>query len=349
MADAMTEIQGTCDERFAAVRTAFQHPLRRRTGGGRHRGRLPRRRAGGRPAGGTPTRRARRLGSADTITNVWSTTKTMTNLCALILADHGEIDLHVPVAKYWPSSRPNDKDESRCATSSPTPPGWPAGSVPVTAEDLYDWEKVTSFLAAQAPWWEPGTASGHHAVTQGYLVGEVVRYQRPEPRPVLRPQVVPLGADFSIGLPTTEHHRVAPLVGPETVSDEALAALQGEMVVKVFANPILSPRSPPRRTGSWRAPGGQRPGQRPGGGGRPIDRVQPRRGPAPHVVLREWRRSSKSSSTASMVVLGVPRPFSRDRLRVGLTSRCRSVRGAVAGGGAGNVVRTWTPASRSPT
>jgi CubicO group peptidase (beta-lactamase class C family) len=42
-------------------------------------------------------------------------------------------------------------------------------------EDLYDWEMATSRLAEQAPWWEPGSASGYHAITQGYLVGEVVR------------------------------------------------------------------------------------------------------------------------------------------------------------------------------
>src|ERR1700728_1828348 len=105
----MTEVQGTCAERFAAVRTAFERhfddelevgatvavflegePVVDLWGGSNDKART------------TPWER-------DTITNVWSTTKTMTNLCALILADHGEIDLHAPVAKYWPEFKANDK------------------------------------------------------------------------------------------------------------------------------------------------------------------------------------------------------------------------------------------------
>ncbi len=50
--------------------------------------------------------------------------------------------------------------------------GW---QEPMAPEDLYDWDLACSRLAAQEPWWEPGTASGYHAITQGYLVGEVMR------------------------------------------------------------------------------------------------------------------------------------------------------------------------------
>ena len=64
---------------------------------------------------------------------------------------------------------------------------------PFAVEDMYDWDSATAKLAAQAPWWEPGTASGYHAFTQGYLVGEVVRRitGQPEPRPEGEPPEKP--------------------------------------------------------------------------------------------------------------------------------------------------------------
>ena len=77
-------------------------------------------------------------------------------------------------------------------------PGW---SEPITVEDLYDWEKATSLLAAQEPWWEPGTASGYHAITQGYLEGEVVRRVTGQTIGEFVAEEIagPLGADFHIG------------------------------------------------------------------------------------------------------------------------------------------------------
>ena len=242
MADAMTEIQGTCDERFAAVRTAFQHHFDDEL-----------------EVGATVAV----FLEGEPVVELWggSTDKAGTTPGARHhhqrLVDHQDDDQPVcahlgrPRRDRSPRAggqvlaefKANDKGRIEVRHLLAHTAGLAGWERPVTAEDLYDWEKVTSFLAAQAPWWEPGTASGYDAVTQGYLVGEVVRRVTGQSLGRFFAQEVagPLGADFSIGLPTTEHHRVAPLVGPETVSDEALAALQGEMVVKVFANPILSP------------------------------------------------------------------------------------------------------------
>src|SRR5579883_2662727 len=111
----------------------------------------------------------------DTIVNVYSTTKTMTALTALLLADRGLIDFDAPVAKYWPEFAANGKGAvkvSHLMAHSAGLSGWRETLAPA---DLYDWDKVTSLLAAQAPLWEPGSKSGYHAITQGYLVGEVVR------------------------------------------------------------------------------------------------------------------------------------------------------------------------------
>src|SRR4051812_18895122 len=138
----------------------------------------------------------------DTIINVWSTTKTMTALCALLLADRGELDLDAPVARYWPEFKAAGKEGVEVRHLLSHNAGLSGWQEPMAPEDLYDWEKSTSLLAAQEPWWEPGTASGYHAITQGYLVGEVVRRITDQSVGAFfkREFAEPLGADFHIGL-----------------------------------------------------------------------------------------------------------------------------------------------------
>src|SRR5579871_1696171 len=111
----------------------------------------------------------------DTIVNVYSTTKTMTALTALLVADRGELDFGQRVAHYWPEFAQNGKADIKVSHLMSHSSGLAGWEEKVTMEDMYDWEKATSLLAAQAPWWEPGTQSGYHAMTQGYLVGEVIR------------------------------------------------------------------------------------------------------------------------------------------------------------------------------
>ena len=111
----------------------------------------------------------------DTIINVYSTTKTMTALTALLVADRGELDFDAPVARYWPEFAANGKADVKVSHLMSHSAGLSGWKTPITTEDLYDWEKVTALLAAQAPYWAPGTAPGYHALTQGYLVGEVIR------------------------------------------------------------------------------------------------------------------------------------------------------------------------------
>jgi CubicO group peptidase (beta-lactamase class C family) len=113
--------------------------------------------------------------AADRIINVCSTTKTMTSLCALLLADRGELDVDAPVVRYWPEFGAAGKAGILVRHLLGHTAGLAGWSEPMLVEDLYDWDLATSRLAAQEPWWEPGTASGYHAMTQGYLVGEVVR------------------------------------------------------------------------------------------------------------------------------------------------------------------------------
>jgi CubicO group peptidase (beta-lactamase class C family) len=152
----------------------------------------------------------------DTIVNVYSTTKTMTALTALLIADRGLIDFDAPVARYWPEFAANGKDRVTVGHLMSHAAGLSGWKEKITTEDLYDWEKMTSLLAAQAPYWEPGTAPGYHALTQGYLVGEVIRRVTGKSLgTVFREEIAePLGADFWIGLPASEDHRVAELIPP---------------------------------------------------------------------------------------------------------------------------------------
>jgi CubicO group peptidase (beta-lactamase class C family) len=112
---------------------------------------------------------------ADTITNVWSTTKTVTSLAALMLVDRGQLDVDAPVAQYWPEFAAAGKEGVLVRHLMSHMSGVSGLDQPAVVEDLYDWDKSTARFAAQAPWWEPGTASGYHALNYGHLVGEVLR------------------------------------------------------------------------------------------------------------------------------------------------------------------------------
>jgi CubicO group peptidase (beta-lactamase class C family) len=173
----------------------------------------------------------------DTIVNVWSTTKTMTFLCALMLADRGELDFWAPVAKYWPEFAENGKGRIEVRHIMGHTAGLSGFGEPLAIEDLADWEKCTSVLARQKPWWEPGTASGYHAVTQGYLIGEILRrITGTSIGKWFASEVAgPLGADFHIGLPASEDSRVSPVIPPELPDISSLDPMS--IPVRTLTNP----------------------------------------------------------------------------------------------------------------
>jgi len=187
----------------------------------------------------------------DTIVNVYSTTKTMTALTALLLADRGELDLYSPVKRYWPEFAQNGKEKVEVRHFMSHSAGLSGMDEPMSTEDVYDWEKMATALARQAPWWEPGTASGYHALTQGHLIGEVVRRVTGlSLGQVFRRELAePLGADFHIGTGPEHDHRIGELIPPEAAP--AGEAKPDSIAARTFANPFIAARASTTR--AWRA------------------------------------------------------------------------------------------------
>ena len=111
----------------------------------------------------------------DTICNVYSTTKVPTILCTMICVDRGLLDLDEKVAKYWPEFAQNGKENILVRQLLSHTSGLAGIEEPIPSSSWYDWDKITSLLAAQKPWWEPGTKSGYHSATHGFLLGELVK------------------------------------------------------------------------------------------------------------------------------------------------------------------------------
>jgi len=186
----------------------------------------------------------------DSITNVWSTTKTMTFLSALTLVERGQLDFYAPVAQYWPEFAQNGKADIQVRHLMGHTSGVSAWEQPVETEDIYDWDKSTSMLAAQAPWWEPGTASGYHALNQGHLIGEVIR--RIDGRMLgdfFAEEIAgPLGADFHIGLDESEFGRIANVIPPEALPIDLETIDMESVAIKTFTGPAPSAET------SWETP-----------------------------------------------------------------------------------------------
>ncbi len=188
----------------------------------------------------------------DTITNVWSTTKTMTSLCALVLVERGLLDVNAPVAQYWPEFAANGKANVLVRHIMSHTSGVSGWAQPVVMDDLYDWDKSTAMLASQAPWWKPGEGSGYHALNQGHLVGEVVRRITGKSlKQFFADEVAgPLGADFQIGCRAEDDYRVSNVVPPPPLPVDFAALGVDNLAVKTFTGPFAD--APTSHTSAWR-------------------------------------------------------------------------------------------------
>ena len=220
----MTErFGGTCDARFASVRGAFETNF------------VERGEIGGAVCvavdgkvvvdlwGGWADVARTRPWQADSLVNVFSIGKGLTAACAAHLVGRELLDVDRRVAEIWPEFAAAGKDEITVRQLLSHEAGLPALRNRLAPGAMLSWNTMTAALAAETPWWEPGTAHGYHVNTFGFLVGEVIR--RVSGRSVgtlLRDEVAaPLAADVHIGLAPREFPRVAEFAwpGPERPSE----------------------------------------------------------------------------------------------------------------------------------
>ena len=238
-------IQGVCDPRFETVKEAFAQNFADYGEVGAAVAVM----VGGRLVvdlwAGHADAALSRSWQQDTIVNVFSTTKGMTAICAHRLADQGLLDIDAPVAKYWPEFAQAGKDEIPVRYLLSHRAGLSAIRKLLPPGSAYDWERMTSALAAEEPWWQPGSKHGYHALTFGYLVGEVVRRISGKSLGTYFSDEVagPLGLDLHIGLSEQDDARVAemlPMPLPEPGEDNLIAKAFSDpqsMTFKAFANP----------------------------------------------------------------------------------------------------------------
>jgi CubicO group peptidase (beta-lactamase class C family) len=154
----------------------------------------------------------------NTITNVWSSSKTVVSLAALVLIERGLLDPYEKVSKYWPEFAVNGKEDVQVRHFLSHTSGVSGWEGPITVEEICDTEKSTARLAAQAPWWKPGSASGYHSITMGHLIGELVQRvtNKPLARFIAEELAAPLNADFQLGASESDWHRCAEIIPPPT-------------------------------------------------------------------------------------------------------------------------------------
>ena len=210
----MADVHGTCDERFRAVREALACNLD-----------------------------GDELGASVAVD--LDGTKTVLSLAALMLVDRGELDVNAPVADYWPGFAARGKKNIEVRHLMAHTSGVSGWDPPFSISDMSDWDTSTQRLAAQAPWWEPGTASGYHANNQGHLVGEVIRRITGTTfeKFVAEGIAGPLGADYQIGARESDWDRIAPVVPPPRPDEDPRALDPASVMVKTYTGPVASAKA----------------------------------------------------------------------------------------------------------
>lgn len=215
-------VQGHCDERFAEVATQFERSFAERGEVGASVAVT----VGGETVvdlwGGHADAERTRTWEKNTVTTVMSCTKGATALCAHLLVVAGELDVDERVAAYWPEFAASGKQDVLVRHLLTHQAGLPAVRDYLPAGAFYDWDDMVARLAAEEPFWEPGTRHGYHGLTFGFLVGEVVRRVNGEPidQFFAREVAGPLGLDLAMGLPASEHGRVASFLPPPPPSGD---------------------------------------------------------------------------------------------------------------------------------
>ncbi|MDA2892200.1 serine hydrolase [Mycolicibacterium sp. BiH015] len=188
----------------------------------------------------------------NSVTNVWSITKCVTSLAALLLVDSEELDIYSPVSRYWPAFGSHGKQAIEVRHLLSHTSGVSGLAQPATLEHLYDVRAAAARMAAQPPWWPPGTASGYHILNYGHLVGELMhRITGMSLREFVWQNIsVPLDADFRIGMDAADIDRVADVITPAQNVD--LTTLDRDSpAYKTFTGPSFD--ATVANTPAWRA------------------------------------------------------------------------------------------------
>ena len=237
--------EGTCDPKFRKVREIFEENFETRG----EVGAAVALTIDGKQVvdlwGGFADKKKTRPWTRDTIVNVYSTTKGLTAICAHRLIDEGKLELDTPVAKYWPEFAQAGKEKLPVRYLLSHRAGLPAVRKPLEVTDLFKWDTMCAALAETEPWWVPGTKHGYHALTFGFLVGEVVRRITGKSLGTyFRDEIAhPLGLDCHIGLDASHDGRVAGMINsppppPGAPNIFAEVAKNPESVTaKAFNNP----------------------------------------------------------------------------------------------------------------
>ncbi len=255
------KVEGTCDPKFNRVKDAFVENFEKRNEVGAAAAVVLDGKSVVDIWAGHADREKTRPWTRDTLVNVYSTTKGVTAICAHRLADKGLLDIDAPVAKYWPEFAQAGKDKLPVRYLLSHQAGIAAVRKPLDDDALFNWNTMTTALAEQEPWWEPGTKHGYHALTFGYLVGEVIRrITGKTPGTYLRDEVAgPLGLDLHIGLDAKDDARTGDMIAmppPAPGEPNLFAEIMKNpesVTFKAFMNPPGGMRPGLVNTREWRA------------------------------------------------------------------------------------------------
>jgi CubicO group peptidase (beta-lactamase class C family) len=262
----VTGPQGTCDPAFTAVRDVFAASL----ADGDDLGAAVTVVVDGRPVvdlwGGVADERTGRAWAEDTACVTFSATKAVTAAAALHLAERGRIDLDARVTDWWPGFGAHGKEAATGVHLLSHQAGLPAFAAPVAVAEAADPAAMADRLAGQAPDWTPGTDHGYHAVTFGWLAGEIVR--RAGGRTVGDYVRAEFGPELAIGVPAGRVPELARIKGGRPLRTPvpnaprarlaALAAALGDPdspTQRSMGNPSASFNDPALLTAGWPAAG----------------------------------------------------------------------------------------------
>jgi CubicO group peptidase (beta-lactamase class C family) len=253
-----TPISGTCEQRFDAVREAFAGNFAERGEVGAAVCVIVNGAVVVDLCGGFADEACSRLWQADTIVNFYSVGKAIVALLALQLVDAGLIALDDPISTVWPEFAAGGKQAATVRQALCHQAGVPAIRELLTNEDLWNWSRMTTALAATEAWWPPGSRHTYHTNTYGHLIGEIVRRVSGDmPGTRLRAIAEPLGADVWCGVAPREQHRCADVIwAPANTSGELnFSELAGEalMIALGYWNPSGYSSGGVVNSSEWRA------------------------------------------------------------------------------------------------